>query len=290
MGVEFCNDVNLESSIVEMLHSLVIDIEKSSIEKIYKCFRDIYNGRLSYEDSTFLSLIRIPKTERSILKNFYLTDEDTHIGIDFPTWFNYSDSKPKLMLVGIDPLRKMDPLPNKDVFRDIISIGTPYDIHRLKELNLSDGHNLYWNLISKLAENYSIYVTDTFKVFFLKNGNVAHRSYNYKPFTNPTAATWQDEIHQRIFEEEVNIIKPSAIVTLGAHPVRWFTSCKKETFADLKEMVNNKDSRLLRGTVPVLPFVHLSGMARNEAKNLYEVDSIGDLPDKYASIVRNYLS
>lgn len=283
MEIQFCNPGALQQEIVHLIQSLILPIEEEKINKIYEIFRERFNGKDYPADPAIVSYYYRPKCDLELLKNFGIENIDEFIGVDFPSWFNFDNSKPKLMVVGIDPLR------SGEDFREMISIGSPFGIQDTHyDLIRGKGKNsLYWELISKLAQTYSVYVTDTFKVYFKEQGG-NKRSYDCKRFTNPPASTWQEEIHQKIFAEEVRIVKPDAIISLGTHPVRWFTSCKKENFETLKQMMEKKDNHLMHNNIPVLPFIHLSGQAKGQAMQLYGVSKEIELPNKYVSVINDY--
>lgn len=283
MEIRFCNPEALQQEIVHLIQSLILPIEEEKIKKIYQVFRARFNGKDYPTDAEIVLYYMRPSSDVVLLQNFGLENTDEFIGIDFPSWFNFDNSKSKLMVVGIDPLRSEEFLRNK------ISIGSPFGIQDTQyDLIKGKGKSsLYWELISTLAQTYSVYVTDTFKVYFKEQGG-NKRSYDCKRFTNPPASTWQEEIHQKIFAEEVRIVKPDAIITLGTHPVRWFTSCKKENFEKLKQMMEKKDAHLMHTNIPVLPFMHLSGQAKGQAMQLYGVSKEIELPNKYVSVINDY--
>lgn len=285
MGIKFCDEHEIKSKVVDLIHSLIINIKEKNINNVYDIFRNVYNGLEYPIDEELRSLYLRQKSEIGLLKNnFLLENTDTHIGVDFPSWFNFSDKKDKIMVVGIDPFRD-------DRFKNGISIGSPFGIHdtHYDILHKVKKKDVYWEFIAGLTEKFSVYVTDTFKVYFRENGNANHRSYNCIRFTNPAVPRWQDEIHQRIFAEEVKIINPKAIITLGIHPVRWFTGCKKENFAQLNQLIL-KDERLMNNGIPVLPFIHLSGRSTNQAMKLYGVNKENKLGSKYVSIIEDCLN
>lgn len=276
MHIEFCNPHPIENAIVKLIQSYIFQANDEEIKKIYGILKNRYDGKCYPEDS---SPYWRPKSDIGLLSTFAIFPEDENIGIDFPSWFNFKEGNKRIMVVGIDPFRK------DEVGKDKISIGSPYGIHDTVGDNTED---LYWLFVSGLAKNNSVYVTDTFKVYFKEGTGKKRRSYSCKRFTNPPSEHWQDEIHQKIFAEEIALIKPDLIVTLGKIPVRWFTSCKTENFIVLKQLFEQRNDKLFHNGIPIIPLIHLSGLAIPRAKKLYELDKANDLPGKYVSIVEDY--
>lgn len=182
------------------------------------------------------------------------------------------------MVVGIDPLR------NESELQKVISLGTPYHLHKNQGL-------IYWQLIKGLIEqtNSTIYLTDTFKLYFKNEGR---RSYDIPAFTNPEA-DGNGVIHQEIFAREVEIVKPDLIVTLGKHPRLWFTSIKdpRVSYKQLLEISNDpshKDHRkLFYNNIPVLSLMHLSPRVKSEVRfKNYGVRSNDEIIKKYIELVK----
>ena len=108
MEVQFCNDHLIKADIIQMIHSLIFSLPEKDIDRIYKMFGEVYNGGRKFINEEYKSAIFFDTSKRHLLKIYSLQETDTHMGIDFPTWFNFSDEKPKILLVGIDPLRTGD--------------------------------------------------------------------------------------------------------------------------------------------------------------------------------------
>lgn len=273
--LDFCNDHPRKEAILTIVSSLIIKTNKEDVRATYEVFKQTFIDHKYPGELTLQNLYWRQRSEVALLSNFAIHNTDTHIGVDIPSWFNFTEDKPRIMIVGIDPLR------SGDNSRDMISIGTPYGLHEGKP-------NVYHSLVSQLAGKFSIYLTDTFKVFFREKGDENKNSYRCNRFTNPESKTWQEEIHQRIFAEEVKAIDPLAIITLGKKPVQWFTECKNESFETLKRMMERKDERLTYNGIPVLPFIHLSGRGRTQATKLYGVTS-KDLAASYVCAIHDWL-
>jgi ribosomal protein L24E len=282
MRIEFCNEAPIQDKVIDMVQRLILLSSKEEIKAIYDILRKRYNGEEYPTDAEKAKSYFKDHSALALLKNFYIPERSLFIGVDLPSWFNFQLKIPRVMVVGVDPLR------NGEKFKDAISIGSPYGIHddHCKVLmNDSDG-SIYWRLISQLAEHYSVYVTDTFKVYF-KCGR--KNSSQVSCFTNPKATEWTEEIHQKIFAEEVSIVQPDLIVTLGSIPARWFSSIKDANSQTLKELSDKKDKRLSYNSIPILPLVHLSGRATTTALRLYGVDKVSQLPGKYFSLIHERL-
>ena len=230
MNVEYCNSHPIQEKLINLISRHILTVPQTEIAGVYDIFRNRYQGKDYPEDPQKIQLYFKALSALPLLSNFAIRSTDRYIGLDFPSWFNFTEEKPRVMVVGIDPFRQ------GNIFEDHISVGSPYALHEKPEEKEPKNRKPYRELINQLAQKYAVYVTDTFKVYFCENGDHSRNSYKCPRFTNPVAAHWTEEIHQKIFAEEVEIVKPHLIVTLGAHPVRWFSPCKKEPFSDLKAM------------------------------------------------------
>ncbi|WP_018615267.1 uracil-DNA glycosylase family protein [Segetibacter koreensis] len=258
-------------------------------EKIFK-FDDPQGASNLYEVlSAFYSKVRTSKEVSlkypisfSLIPSFRYVERTAptieYVGIDVPVYYNYREDTPKIMVVGIDPLRSEPDL------QKFISLGTPYAFHLTQ-------HNIYWQLMSGLMEqlNLTVYLTDTFKLYFKFQGK---RSYDIAAFTNPEAYG-NGAIHQEIFAREVELVKPDLIVTLGKHPRLWFTSIKepKVSYKRLLEISNNTSDtahlNLFYNNIPVLPLMHLSPLVRHNTRIInYGVSSNEDIIEKYVEFIK----
>lgn len=123
------------------------------------------------------------------------------IGCDMPSWFNLGSTESRIMIVGQDPLR--NPRWYWDCNDAVCS--TPFGLHSLEWRNNGRGGKRLFLLIDKLTQNkVGVYMTDIIKFYvraFRKNTLVADEAL---------MQTYRD-----ILLEEIDIVKPGAIIALG---------------------------------------------------------------------------
>lgn len=120
--------------------------------------------------------------------------------IDLPYWVRTDKNKNKIMIIGQDPHN--DGKENSEK----IKINTPYSYHKGKD-------NIYKKIIDRLKDNYNLYLTDLYKLFFYfkSDGEKSNKKSEY------TKGNRKDRvlIHKTILNEEIKIINPKLIVTFG---------------------------------------------------------------------------
>jgi len=273
----FCNNAEWNKELTKLSKEIFKFPKTESYDILYEKLVEMFNDHskppfLGFEFS-YHAIPRYQYLENDIRKPEY-------VGIDVPSYFNHSNNgerKKVIMIVGIDPKRSGGDLQHK------ISIGTPFGFNSGKT-------KPYWDLVQRLIDkNFTIYLTDTYKVYF-KNGN--RQSYTIREFTNP-----KPDIHQEIFAEEIKIVNPDLIVTLGHIPRIWFSSLEKGNFSfkKLLEISSNKNdpnhSNLYYGSegkkIPILPLMHLSGLAATKKRMLedYQVENKTQLIEKYVEFI-----
>lgn len=280
---QFCNNHDWNKQLSSIINDKVLNIGEERVLKLYELFDRFYSvtNDLVYEEhEKFIFDVNsdlIPSFE------YYKAESQLeYIGIDLPVYLNYAEGQVKIMIVAVDPLRSEEHLCHK------ISVGTMFGIHDHKVRT----RTRYWQLIETLSRQYTVYLTDTFKLFFYDSIDCKldkFRSYNQRTFTNPELFGHPD-IHQITFQMEVELVQPDLIVTIGKHPRLWFTKWKHKAKYDelLKSsMANHKF--LYYNSIPVLPLMHLSGRNGNKAAQIYGV-GIKELADEYANLIKLRLS
>ena len=291
----FCNDIFETKKLYKIINDLIFPIGESEIEKVYNVFKEefekgwnVSNEKLIFYDDFKEKLEKIFCIQPFANANFW--------GIDFPTWINWQKNKntKRIMIVGIDPLRNYKT--DIGINKKRLVLGTPYGF-QIKKMQTEK--NKYWKFLNCLPESTSIYLTDTFKLYFNnapENANKKiiekERSYNQRLFTNPHFENNELDIHQEIFYQECQLVKPDLIVTLGSIPKIWFSAGNnKSSFKQIGESI--KKCELLRYRqrdleIPLLALPHLSGRVFN-AKELLKPLSDLDIPEAYAEIVSKFL-
>ena len=183
------------------------------------------------------------------------------IGLDLPTWFYQSPDESFIMLVTQDPLRSAkwygDEVDERYICNDAI-VSSPFGLQDAHHREKGNGGKRMWLLVQALLERgYNVYLTDCRKFFV----------YNHNQSDKYTTAQKMD-IYRNILLEEIEIINPKLIVTLGHSANK---SCR-ELLGD--------DKRLS----PYMP--HFCGTAGHKIKDFFEIKqkvSIEDLASMYAN-------
>lgn len=118
------------------------------------------------------------------------------VGIDLPVWFQANEPRQTVILVGMEPLRSHE-------FRGESTIAAPFTLH----LNThgASGNAMRKFIANLTANNYSVYVTDFWKIYTIRQEKVYHG---------------KDDIHLPIFQKELEILSeagwnPKRIIALG---------------------------------------------------------------------------
>lgn len=274
---QFCNYAQWNDVLSTLVHEYMLQLPNRKDFQLYELLRQMYSGTIDHAEARrFLSFpftFDLVPWYRYIEKAYPLL---SHVGIDVPTYFNYQAGRKKIVIVAIDPYRSID--------SNSLTIGTPYGLHENRKI-------VYWRLIEKLAEKHTLYLTDTFKLFFRSGNKVSNRILD---FTNPEIKGLPG-IHQEIFKQEMDLVKPDLIVTMGKIPRLWFTHLKhgKYSFKELKENSMQPSHSLFPAlhyeNYPVLPLLHLSATAARHRKSNYNIGETETLIKAYHDWVEEKL-
>lgn len=282
MDPSFCNNENWNNQLTELTRKIFKFPNPESHDILYSELIEMYNNQSRPEFLGFdFSYNAIP--EFHFIKDHCKNPK--FVGIYVPSYFNHSNNgedKKIIMVVGIDHKR------NGDEFREKLSIGTPFGFNTGKT-------KPYWDFVKGLLDdNFTVYLTDTYKLYFK---NVEKESSKIPKFTNPKI-----DIHQEIFANEIKIVNPDLIVTLGTIPRVWFSNLKKGKFS-LKELLdisfNKTDSNhsflycnFEDKKIPILPLMHLSKRAitKTRMSEQYGVENEKQLIDEYVRLINRRVS
>jgi hypothetical protein len=254
---------------------MITSLSKDKVEKMYYSWNKHFD-ELDESEDFFEAKIEISEKFELGLGTFRL-------GIDFPSWINFEGTKAerkRIMVVGIDPLRECE-------IKGKVSIGTPYAFHHKKMRGGATSE--YWKFISHLAQDYSIYITDIYKIFF-KDGDLSkNRSYNNKAFT-------ENKLHHEILTKEIEIVNPNIIITMGNMSTKLVLNDVNQKYQPISRYnVANGSLKYNNTKTELIPMVHLSGSSRGGQKNFLATnqDSIFEKGkpngESYYQIVRAYL-
>jgi len=212
-------------------------------ENLYNHFLRIYKQEDSLKE--FNATMHINK-----LKNFdqSIISQKNSYGIDLPVWFSAKNKKrKKIMLVGMDPLRDKN---ETGLINEIASLNSPYSIHnRVK--------NNYYPSISLLAENYDIYITDVFKLFFRepKNSSIV---------SNQNSSFRALKIHTKLLEKEIKLFSPDIVLCMGKQPVN--DGLAKIGLTNFIPSIVTKVNNISLSKIPIYAIPHATGLASKHAK------------------------
>ena len=273
--MKFCPNESFEKELHQLIKSNILKIESSKLEDIYKRFRVEFDG-LSNSPCKLEKEMHL--IDHGIPENAYL------LGLDLPIWFNNIDTTgKKIIILGIDPLRNEKTFKSNGAdFKTDIVIGTPYALH---QLNMRNGRTKeYWEFINNLAQKNFVYVTDIYKLFFYEDSSKIRRSYDYYPTNRPLKQIY-------LLEQEIDLIEPDLIITLGAKS--YFQLTKRHQPLLTRNII--KEEKKVYKKYNVIPMVHLSGSTRKQTKlNFLEANEI-EYQNKsfgkyYFEMINNYIN
>jgi len=227
------------NQIVSLLEEYLIHPEGKGLAHVYDHFFKYYNKAIEnkYPDTAFANIEKFKDPIKNYFNSSYKKslcpqkDFITTIGIDLPSYFTSNNPIKKTMMVCA-----MDPLPPPpDDFKKSntdVAFGVPFD---LIEFNREIKDSLKGNgpFLEMLSTEYNLYVTDIYKVFFRLiadkkyNTEIIDKKGNVVPFIiSNTIPGYTDrlkkvnakeiaDLHSIIFANEIEIVQPDIILTLG---------------------------------------------------------------------------
>ena len=236
---DFCSGV-LYKDIAKILSKNLLS-EQIDLESIYEKMIHQYNDEIIIRDNFSNININDFIGYGSLLSNKKKLE---NIGIDLPIYFgNMLDSKKRVMIVAMDPKRNNQ----KDTK---ISVGTVFALNSKKDRETN--RNDYWKFIKPLLSNHFVYLTDVFKLYYETYTNVNGKQVklvsnkdsefvfkNSEPF----------ERNKKILEEEINIIAPEIIISLGK---------ESENALKLIQGIESKELELTHNNVRYIFMPHIS--------------------------------
>lgn len=205
--------------------------------------------------------VKIPITHPffSKLRNNVISENNYKgavIGLDLPTWFNLRSDN-RIMIVAQDPLR--DPTWYHECKEAICS--SPFGLHgREWRENGRSGCRIALLVERLIDSGYGVYLTDAYK-FFVRGWTFDEQKADILPLTKDSVAI---NLYREILMQEIEIIRPNVIVTLGN------AACKA------------LDSILGEGDYRILHLTHFSGSAQGkvlDSSNYAEIKEILGLND-----------
>lgn len=277
---------NLQEKIIKILKEKVINLNSKDFLNIY----DFWENHPTKNHTEFAKKNCV--YEKSLIRDTQnIPNESSHLGIDFPRWYGNINSKKKIMILGIDPLRSQGYFEELGAdLKNSVIIGTPYGLDNIDIGQNIKTSNAFINFITKLSDVNFVYVTDIYKSFYyIKTAdNKQKRSYNLymKDKDLNTKA-------KEVFFKEIELINPDIIITMGEIPFKVLTKKNVALTKNFTENINYLNFN--NSSIPIIPLVHLSAYgnikpflkANGVTENVNTTKGYGI---KYSEIINNYLN
>jgi len=257
------NKIDTSIPFFEQLANLVkeqiIDLEVKSVYEHWNTF--LANGEPLPEEEIVKRDKKLLRYEKQCIpSDAYL------LGVDLPSWFGDFESKNRIMVIGIDPMRgnRDFEIALADKEQHVI-IGTPYAMHDNKNRDWDKRNKHYFGFIDTISSENFVYLTDIYKTFFYTNdnNNVKKRSYKYYNDADKENIEEKNSVRNSVLNalyQEIELVKPNIIVTLGGISFSQLTN-KSITFKNNPkiEKVHFTVNMLAdKKDIDILPFVHLA--------------------------------
>lgn len=222
------NHKNLQSKLTSLLSEHLFENSfhptlANYFECLYKNFELENESQLNFETIFFKNLkgfARIGEQKTNI----------SNCGIDLPILLGNTDSfQKKIMIVAMDPKRNSQT-------DDKISLSTVFSLHNKKDRNTNK--NDYWRFIEPLTKNNLVYITDVYKLYYeYQEQNKTLLSNKDKSFTGNKSEYYM--LHKLILNEEINIIQPNMIITLGIESANALKTIQNIQTKEIFETIDN---------------------------------------------------
>ncbi len=190
-------------------HSIKSDISKLlNVELLAGKFDDVYD--IIDND------IKINELNKVFVELLQNKSHISNIGIDLPLSFGEINStNNSTIVVALDPKRnnKSNKIQNQNKENPSISVGSIFNLH--SEAGKNTGKNCYWDFVSYLTKSSFVYLTDIFKIYYEFTDSTGQKILSNKDpdFTQKSNVAYEKNIS--ILKEEIRIINPKRIITLG---------------------------------------------------------------------------
>lgn len=260
-------DFSVPSSIVSVLSNLLIKNE-GIIHDAYSSL--LKNAGLQQHISFKSDSDELKDPFKKILESYLIPP--TTKAIDLPVLLSTQARKPTIVVCAMDSL---PPEPESEHWQrcgvrpdEGVQLWIPFSLcEPWSRPKGSMSSNL--NFFKPLFEEFNVYVTDIYKLFFrtIVNGN--YIKSNQLPAYQNLASKEGANIHKLILSEEIDVVKPSAIVTLGSAS----TSKLFDLSAGIKEYSLTPQANFIPSyktpfDIPHFPLPHISNAA-NGAKTKF---------------------
>ena len=222
------NHKELQSKITVVLSENLFNTSfHNTLENYYEC---IYNN-FEFENEDRLILNNVLFKELNLFSNIAQQKVNlSNCGIDFPILLGNTNSfQKKIMIVAMDPKRNAQ-------HHDEISLSTVFSLHNKNDRNTKK--NDYWRFIEPLTKSNLVYITDVYKLYYeYQEQNKTLLSNKDKSFTGNNSEYYA--LHKFILNEEIKIIQPDMIITLGIESANALKSIQNIQSKEILETINN---------------------------------------------------
>lgn len=185
-------------------------------ENFFKLSKD--DIRSKFQQTTLEIDVSVEIKELLYFGDFLLNKSEKikNLGIDFPLFFE-NKGKPNLAIVAMDPKRNDESCKEKNC----ISLGSVFALN--KDSGRKSNENDYWNFIYPLTQDFNVYLTDVYKIYYDsidKNQKVSNKDTDFKEF-NISINNNEKNIHRHILEKEFDFLfqnsstNESLVIALG---------------------------------------------------------------------------
>jgi uracil-DNA glycosylase len=281
-----------------LLEQKLIQPSSGGVGQIYKQINNYSihsKGEIDYS-----KIDHLQEPYKSLLNSY--GEALTTVAIDFPVFFKSSSSTAKTIMVCA-----MDSLPPE-----------PDNIHWIrKNINLNKEISMWapfsliddWNnpvgsmrtnipFFKTLLSEYNLYITDIYKIFYrLKQGRGLIKSNQIPAYTSLLNKK-KEHIHGSILAEEISIVQPDCIITLG--------NASRDALLQVNRLKNGQSQQSERWKdecqhylwgkqIKIIASPHISGAANGTKSTVLKNPKYDHLTGEYqneklAKIVLNYLN
>jgi hypothetical protein len=247
-------NATLPDDVAELLSQFIFKFSKKDVLT--------YFARTGFEENVLI------KFEDLLHFDSFLTekiDKIKNVGIDFPILFQ-NKGKPNLVIVAMDPKRN----DNNQIQKGNVSLGSVFSLNNIN--STKQNSNDYWKFISPLRNDFNIYLTDIYKIYFASSRSeqkVSNKDFEFK--NKSTSIDNQNvSIHKQILKKELEIVfrnsnsEDNLVVALG-----------KEAEIALREIYNiSFEEENIQVTQENINFLFMPHISRTVTQSIKTIGSL----------------
>ena len=265
---------SVPEKIVSLLETHLIKPEGG----LYPVYEDLKRYFLEQQDPNVSNSAPIMELETKSLLISTPQYEGTPIrtvGIDLPIQLSKGTGRKRIMICALDPLRA-----DIQDSGERISNWAPFSTLTNPEKEIKESNRENLRFFNTLLIEYDLYITDIYKVFYRSGKKTSNALSEFK----------KDKLHSILLENEINEIKPDAIITLG--------NSARDAICSIFEVnapawSENPELIQLDNTKTLLCLPHISGAANGTKAPILNNEVYAELEGKgntlYANIAKKIL-